>query len=260
MIALCNALAFLTQLSHWEVLDFYKEALSVHLTSMNLKWELKWGGFSFERNEDIPPTLLVHTYQKISMESPVAAAAFHAEKGVILRDALKLLTEDSMPTNVYLLPGGVHEAKVNLPPRFEVDDCDVRFFADVSCAHRTDSSSFPERACQSSCIIVLSSHGTFALRRDLGMNTLNHHLSVRTTHVVGVFGERHPVDLACPDAVIALDVEGAADALQRFDYIRIDLDDGEIIFLHRIQPCVNLHSSSKIRHSTRFLALWDGLL
>lgn len=202
----------------------------MHLTSMNLKWELKWGGFSFERNEDIPPTLLMHTYQKISMESPVAAAAFHAEKGVILRDALKLLTEDSMPTNVYLLPGGVHEAKVNLPPRFEVDDCDVRLFADVSCAHRTDSSSFSERACQSSCIIVLSSHGTLALRRDLGMNTLNHHLSVRTTHVVGVFGERHPVDLACPDVVIALDVEGAADALQRFDYIRIDLDDGEIIF------------------------------
>ena len=236
MIALCNALAYLTQLSHWEVLDLYKEAMSVRMTSMNLKWELKWGGYSFERNEDIPPTLLMHTYQKVTMESPVISMSFHAEKGVIIRDALKLLTEDSMPSSVYLLPGGIHEAKVHLPPRFEVDDCDVRLFADVSCALRTDSSSFATRACNSSCIVVLSSHGTFALRRDQGMtvldvvNTLNHHLSARTTHLVRVFGEKHPSDLICPDAVIALDVEGSSDALQRFDFIQLDLDDGEIKF------------------------------
>ena len=236
MIAVCNALAFLTPLSFWEVQDLYKEAISARMTCQNIRWEAKWGGMSFERSDEVAPTMLMHTYQKITMESPVNAFAFHAEKGVVIKDALKLLAEDSMPTTVFLLPGGIHDAKVNLPSRFEVDDCDVRLLANVSCALRTDSGSFSERSNQSSCIIVLTCHGTFALRRDSGMtiqdvlNTLNHQLSIRTTHLVGAFGEKHPPEMICPDAVISLDVEGSSDTLQRFDYIRLDLEDGEIKF------------------------------
>ena len=64
------------------------------------------GGMSFERSDEVAPTMLMHTYQKITMESPVNAFAFHAEKGVVIKDALKLLAEDSMPTTVFLLPEG----------------------------------------------------------------------------------------------------------------------------------------------------------
>ena len=75
------------------------------------------------------------------------------------------------------------------------------------------------------------------------LNTLNHHVSIRATHLVGAFGEKHSPEMICPDAVISLDVEGSSDTLQRFDYIRLDLDDGEIIFFFLLMlPCVNLHS------------------
>ena len=102
MIALYNALAFLTPLSFWEVQDLYKEAISTRMTCQNIRWEAKWGGMSFERSDEVAPTMLMHTYQKITMESPVNAFAFHAEKGVVIKDApeasgRRLHAHDSLP-------------------------------------------------------------------------------------------------------------------------------------------------------------------
>eukprot|EP00435_Cladocopium_sp_Y103_P025581 s3008_g6.t1 len=62
------------------------------------------------------------------------------------------------------------------------------------------------------------------------ITTIDHAFDIRCTHLVGILGERHPKQMIIPDAVIALDVEGAADDLDILDFIRTNVDDFGISF------------------------------
>ena len=74
------------------------------------------------------------------------------------------------------------------------------------------------------------------LRRDEGMTVqdvvmvLSHHCDVPCTHLVGCLGERHQVQMLCPDAVIGKDVEGAGHDLLVLEYLTISVNEADITF------------------------------
>lgn len=105
------------------------------MTSRNLVWERKWGGFSFNLFEDIcQPTLAMHAEQSVMIRSPVDVSCFHAEKNVNVQMALKALLGVSLPNEGCLLPGGHLDARVSLQSQMTIGDYDVQLFAGVSCA------------------------------------------------------------------------------------------------------------------------------
>ena len=100
-VGLTLALALLYDLSRVEVQELQMWALSKRMTSQNIRWERKWGGFSCDIHEEITPTLMIHSVQKVVIRSPMDVAIFHAERDVNVQDALKALLGISMPTDVH---------------------------------------------------------------------------------------------------------------------------------------------------------------
>ena len=73
----------------------------------NIRVEQKWGGFFFDRDvEACKPTLMMHSVATIIVRSPTDVFQFSAERGVSVLDALRSLTGDSMPSCIFLVPGG----------------------------------------------------------------------------------------------------------------------------------------------------------
>ena len=132
----------------------------------NIRVEQKWGGFFFDRDiEACKPTLMMHSVATIIVRSPTDVFQFSAERGVSVFDALRSLTGDSMPSCIFLVPGGVFEARISLPVRFVVSEDDMQLYAEVPSALRVHPSSFQPAENLASCIAVLTARGIFVLKR-----------------------------------------------------------------------------------------------
>ena len=237
LIAIGNGLAFLRDLSQVEVHELVMEALSTRMTASNIRWERKWGGFSFSIDAlACRPTLLMHEINEVSVKCPTECIRFFTERGVYVLEVLKLLTGDAMPSVISLLPGGDMDFRVSVPNRFEVKAPHVQLFADVPTALRVQTSAFHSSECHAPCIIILSAKGTFVLKRDQGMTvadvllTMNHHMSVRCLMLVGILGDAHEDDALCPNVVIARDYISGTDNLQMMDFIRIEVNHDCVLF------------------------------
>lgn len=92
--------------------------------------------FKCDIHEEIAPTLMIHSVQKVVIRSPMDVAIFHAERDVNVQDALKALLGISMPTDVSMLPGGNLDARITLQQRLEVTDHEIQLFGfecDLEC-------------------------------------------------------------------------------------------------------------------------------
>ena len=238
LVGLTNALAFIYELSGVEIQELQIEALSKRMTSQNLKWSSKWGGFSFEIDEDIcAPTMLMHVQQQVVIRSPVDLATFFAERDVNVLAALRALLGIAMPNEIFFLPGGDLEARIRLLPQLHVDNHEIQLFTGVPTSLNIPSNAFSTAEANSPCIIVLTKAGPHVVRRDHGMTIqdvtliVDHNFGIRCTHLVGVFGEKHPPLMICPDAVIAMDYESFPDDLEIFDFIDVQVDDQGLSFV-----------------------------
>ena len=238
LVGLTNALAFIFELSGVEIQELQIEAMSKRMTSQNLKWSRKWGGFSFEIDEDVcAPTLMMHSHQKITIRSPVDLVTFFAEKDVNVMGALRALLGISLPNEIFFLPGGDLDARISLFAQLHVGSHDIQLFAGVPSSLNIPSKAFSIAEANSSCIIVLTKTGPHVVRRDHGMTIqdvtviVDHNLGIRCTHLVGIFGERHPPLMICPDAVIAMDYESSPDDLEIFDFVEVRMDEQELAFV-----------------------------
>ena len=202
------------------------------MTSRNLVWERKWGGFSFNFFEDIcQPTLAMHAEQSVMIRSPVDVACFHAEKNVNVHMALKALPGVSLPNEGCLLPGGNLDARVSLQSQMTAGDYDVQLFAGVSCALNIPLNSFSVLDAKSAEIVVLTKCGPYVVRRDHGMTVqdvitvVDHSFGIRCAH-----GQRHHKQMICPDAEFAMDIESASDDLRILQFTGISIDEGGFRF------------------------------
>ena len=141
------------------------------MTASNIRITEKWEGHFFEiYHSAYRPTLLMHKTCTITVRSPTDVFRFHAERQIMILEALKVLTDDAMPATVFLLPGGMIETRVHLPLRFMTGELDIQLYTEIPSAL---------------CIVVLSPTGIFVLRRESGMNvsdvllTMNHNMEVR---------------------------------------------------------------------------------
>ena len=237
LMALTNALAFLFELSGVEARDLMMQAMNQRMTARNLSWERKWGGFSFWVDEDVcQPTLAMHAEQCIKIRSPIDLATFHAERNVNVQMALNALLGRSLPNEICLLPGGDLDARVALQAQMNVGDFDIQLFAGVPCALDIPLNAFSVISAKALEIAVLTKEGPFVLRRDHGMTVqdvvtlIDHSFGIRCTHLVGLLGERHPMQMICPDAVFAMDVEGAADDLAILEFVDVTIDERGFCF------------------------------
>ena len=237
MVGILNAMAFLAGYSSVEIQDIMRQVMNARFTSRNLRWERKWGGISFTKDEDsVQPTLEMHANQKVEVHSPTDLFVFHAEREILLWEALKIMTGRSMPCELFLMPAGSLDAKVTLPKGYEIIDQQVAIFSAVPCVLDIGPEHFAVGSNDSSCIIVLTVKGLFVLRRDHGMTCqdvliiLNHHFGIRCNHMVGMLGERHQDLTLCPNAVIARDIDSSPDNLQVLNYVQPKVEDGTISF------------------------------
>ena len=158
----------------------------------------------------------MHKTCQVTVRSPTDVFCFQAECNIRLMEVLALLTGDAMPSTIFLMPGESFEAKVHLPLHFLTGDDDTFLYAEVPSALCIRASAFAMSEHSAGCILVLSSRGLFALKRESGMNvadvllTLNHSLGVRSTCLTGVLGERHESDAICPNIVVARDYDTAS--------------------------------------------------
>eukprot|EP00435_Cladocopium_sp_Y103_P060985 s320_g22.t1 len=238
MLGLVNALAFLNEeIACDDIRELMVRMLSKRMTSRNIRWERKLGGFEFSLEEDtLIPTQLIHPERSISVKSPLDVIVFHAECGTNVNAALIALLGDSMPSDMSLLPAGDLNARVALQKQMVVGEHDIQLFASVPCALHVPSNAFSTGQNQSDLIVVLTRKGPYVIRRDHGMTIqdvitiVDHSFEIRCTHLVGMLGERHPKLMICPDAVISLDVEGAHDELDILDFLSVKVGDCGISF------------------------------
>ena len=238
LIGLINALAFLHEdLSGAEVQQVFVECLSMRMTSQNIKWERTLGGHSFRIDDTTcAPTLHMHSMQRIIITSPMDSVIFFGEKGVNIEASMKSLLGISMPNDVFLMPGGNLEARITMQPRMEINDYDVQLFSNVPVALNVDSNDFATSHCQAGHIIILTKQGPHVLRRDHGMTIhdvvtiIDHCCGIRCTHLVGIFGERHPPLMICPNAAIAMDYESVPDDLDILEFISVQSSIDGIVF------------------------------
>ena len=234
-------MGFLFELSSVEVRELMMQAMIKRMTSRNLHWERRLDGFLFSiDDESCMPTLSMHAERTISIRSPMDCVVFHAENGINVSEALKSLLGMSTPSEIFLLPGGNLEARVGLQCQCTVGEHDIQLFAGVPCALNVALNSFALVENKSPSIVVLTKDGPYVLRRDHGMTVadvvtiIDHNCGIRCSHLVGSLGERHPMQTICPDAVFAMDVEGAANDLQIWDFVRVLVDERGI----RFQACL----------------------
>eukprot|EP00435_Cladocopium_sp_Y103_P014540 s2444_g3.t1 len=238
LLGLVNALAFLKEeVALEDIRELMMRLLSRRMTSRNIHWEVKHGGYAFSLIDDqIAPTLLMHPERVISVKSPIDMISFHAECGVNVFSAMSALLGDSMPSELHLLPAGNLEARVTLQKQMLVGEHDIQVFSSVPSALQISTEAFSVVCNQNEMIVVLTRCGPFVIRRDHGMTVedvitmVDHAFSIRCTHLVGILGERHPKLMIVPNAVIALDVEGACDQMDIIDFLRTDTDDFGISF------------------------------
>ena len=237
LLGLTNVIAFFHELGGIEAQELMTEALTKRMTSQNIQWELRHDGYVFEVDDDVcAPTMMMHAAQKVSIQSPMHVTAFHAEQGVNVVHALKVLLTDAMPNEVYLMPGGKIESKIALHPQMTVTNESIRLYAYVPSALNISSDAFASTSHDAELIVVLTIHGPYVLRRDHGMTVqdvitiVDHSLEIRCSHLTGMLGERHSSVMICPDAVFARDVETAADDLQVLDFIRVKVNDEGVKF------------------------------
>ena len=178
----------------------------------------------------------MHATYKVSVMSPMDTRHFFAEREVMIVEAVKFLTGDSFPDELSFLPGAKLEHKIALPNLMDVSDEPVHLFANVPSALRISKDRFAAIESRGKCICVLTKSGIYVLRRDEGMTVqdvvmvLSHHCDVPCTHLVGCLGERHQVQMLCPDAVIGKDVEGAGHDLLVLEYLTISVNEADITF------------------------------
>lgn len=237
MVGILNAMAFLAGFTGVEIQEMMLQIMTKRFTARNLQWEARWGGFSFTKNDDwCLPTQLMHSYQKIIVVSPTDQFSFFLEREIPVREALKALTGPSMPSEVFLLPAGLMEARITLPADFEANDQEVTLFASVPSILGVSPDFFALGSHHAPCIAVLIGQGIYVLRRDHGMTVgdvitiINHHIGIRCSHLVGMLGERHQEQTICPNAVIARDRETAVDNLQILEYVTPSVKEGIISF------------------------------
>ena len=182
------------------------------------------------------PTLMMHSHQKITIRSPVDLVTFFAEKDVNVMGALRALLGISLPNEIFFLPGGDLDARISLFAQLHVGSHDIQLFAGVPTSLNIPSRAFSIAEANSSCIIVLTKSGPH-VRRDHGMTIqdvtviVDHNLGIRCAHLVGIFGEKHPSLMICPDAVIAMDYESSPDDLEILDFVDVQMDDQGLSFV-----------------------------
>ena len=141
-----------------------------------------------------------------------------------------------MPSVVSLTLGGDIDLRVTLPARFKTETSDVQLFSDVPTALRIQVSAFQASECEASCIVVLTVHGIYVLKRDQGMLVsdmlliMNHNKSIRRSFLAGILRQKHEDDARCRNAVLALDYHNAPDDLRLLDSVRFHVSDSEISF------------------------------
>jgi uncharacterized membrane protein len=116
LLGVTNAMAFLSGMTGVEIQELMLEAMTKRFTSQNIRWEIKWGGFSFTKDDDAcQPTQLMHSHQKITVFSPTDRFTFFAERGTRVWDAIRTLTGPSIPQEIFLLPAGLNGSKGYTP-------------------------------------------------------------------------------------------------------------------------------------------------
>lgn len=237
LLGIANGLAFLREMSQVDVQELIVDALKKRFTATNMHCIPKWNGFSFEPDDEAcRPTIIMHRTSAVTLVSPTESVEFQSERGVMIVEAIRLLTSDAMPNCLYLLPGGNMETRVSLPLRFETSDADIKLYAEVPSALRIPTSAFSSSENGSICVIALTAKGTFMLRREQGMvvsdvlTTLNHNMSTRCFFLTNLLGDRHDQDMICPSVVIARDFIAAADMLDIFDHVRIKVTCDAVLF------------------------------
>eukprot|EP00435_Cladocopium_sp_Y103_P002187 s2876_g1.t1 len=239
LLGLVNALAFLyEEVACEDIREIMIRMMSKRMTSRNIHWERKLGGFAFTISDDAcAPTMVMHSERVIALKSPLDVVAFRAEVGVNVCAALTALLGESLPNELSLLPAGDLDARVSLQRQMTVGEHDIQLFSSVPCALQISTNAFSVTHNQDEMIVVLTREGTFVIRRDHGMTVedvitiVDHSFGIRCTHLVGILGERHPKLMIAPNAVIALDVEGASDEMDIIDFLRTKVDDFGISFL-----------------------------
>ena len=121
--------------------------------------------------------------------------------------------------------------KIALPEHMQVTDEALCLFA-----LRIPKDKFASIENHGGLTCILTQIGTFFLRRDEGMTVrdaitaLNHHCGFECTHLVGCLGERHQMQMLCPDVAVCEDVEASPNDLQLLDFVTIEVNDMDVQF------------------------------
>eukprot|EP00435_Cladocopium_sp_Y103_P038186 s342_g10.t1 len=212
-IALLNALAFLTDITHVDIADTFTRIIEARLRASTLAIHPAWGGFWFKESE-IDPTLPLRECEQLILRSPVDETVIYVQAGIVVTDLLASLLGASKPTELFLAPAGNVKHKVPIRPDFEMPRDRTILFASVQVALMIPVKSFGDSSQQTDFVIALCPFGLVALARWQDMtvsdviSVLRSEFSSDPLFGTDMLGFEVDHNSPCPDAVVFLTSKG----------------------------------------------------
>eukprot|EP00435_Cladocopium_sp_Y103_P007880 s727_g2.t1 len=115
--------------------EMFSEIFSGAIRNSDVQIFAEGGGFVISHNErdgrEIPATLPMWEFAKVSVKSPLHSFTLFMEKDVKLMQVLSKLTAESLPASLEICIGNSDDTRIPLPPNFCMTNKDVRVHANV---------------------------------------------------------------------------------------------------------------------------------
>ena len=213
-IAILNAMAFLTDLTHVEICETFAKLVDSRLRASTLIIQEVAGGFMLSHSQ-IAATLPMHACEQLVLKSPVDEARLHIQVGLNICDVLRELMGASIPADIFLVPAGKLEHKVPLHPNLLMQQEQVTLFASVQTCLLMPTMMFGSLSDDSKFVVALCTFGTVIIARKVNMcvgDVLAFEFEQRPLFCTDILGFRLDHGDVCPDAVVVLSTPGIAPA------------------------------------------------
>ena len=214
-IALLNAMAFLTDLTHVEIAETFGELVESRLKASTLAIHDVPGGYLLSQS-DIAATVPMHLCEVLVLKSPVDEVRIHVQVGLNVMDVLKTLLGASTPASIYLVPAGNLDHKVPLHPNMLMQSEQTTLFASVQACLLLPTLMFGRVDGETKFVVALCTFGTVAVARRPGMSIddllalVSLEFDHRPLYCTDILGMCLDGNDPCPDAVVVMSMPGIA--------------------------------------------------
>ena len=219
---LINGLFFLPEFRCERMPDvLFSRALSSHLNASNIAWESDEGGFRFffrnTSRDDIPPTLPMLTFVKVSVKCATQEYEIICQDRVALHAVLQAITGVSIPQNIELRLNDNKEYCFQLDPDFTTRYQDIVLHVNVPSRLMITESTFRLNNHASSFVCIFTPEGLVVVPRHSGMKiediqqVVRHCHFLDKTHVNAIYqdhlGLPWSLEDRCPDCIVVVGIQ-----------------------------------------------------